>query len=246
MTDALDRLSAEAVPLLRRVDAALTFSGASADDAVWPLLRRVRALPSDAVAAVAGWLAAEGCDVAIVARTAADLEATAAELRSFARRWDGALDTVAAPPPWEGAAAEAYRRRWAALHTYARGGGADSAVGRLRATADHLDALAEWVTRSRRALAAALADALTSAEAVTLLTARAPDEPPAAPGEPVTEAAVGSAAARLAVHVLTPVAVACDEGRALSEDAAPRLSQLVYRPAVDAAVTEPGLLRLGE
>jgi hypothetical protein len=233
VTDALDRLSAEAVPLLRRVDAALTFSGASADDAVWPLLRRVRALPSDAVAAVAGW-------------RAEPLAATAAELRSFARRWDGALDTVAAPPPWEGAAAEAYRRRWAALHTYARGGGADSAVGRLRATADHLDALAEWVTRSRRALAAALADALTSAEAVTLLTARAPDEPPAAPGEPVTEAAVGSAAARLAVHVLTPVAVACDEGRALSEDAAPRLSQLVYRPAVDAAVTEPGLLRLGE
>jgi len=233
VTDALDRLFAEAVPLLRRVDAALTFSGAGADDAVWPLLRRVRALPSDAVAAVTGW-------------RSEPLAETSAELRRFARRWEEALDPVAVPPPWEGAAAEAYRRRWATLHAYARGGGPESAVGRLRATADHLDELAGWVTRSRRAVAVALADALACAEAVTLLTAPAPDGPPVAPGEPVTEAVVGAAAARLAVHVLTPVAVACDEGRALSEDAAPRLSQLVYRPTVDAAATEGGLLRLGE
>jgi hypothetical protein len=55
VSDALDGLAGAAAPLLQRVDAVLGEAGAPDHDPLLPLLRRVGALPSEAVAAVAAW-----------------------------------------------------------------------------------------------------------------------------------------------------------------------------------------------
>ena len=245
MSDALDRLAEEAAPLLLRVDAALADAGAPPDGEVWSLLRRVRALPSDAVAAVVGW------------RTEPLAQATT-PLRTLARRYAEACDPIVADPQWEGAAADAFRLRSAALRAYVQGAGTDSLVGRLRATVSYLEELAGWMTRSRRRLAAALADVLGSAEAVTVLTGAPLSGPAVSRGAapvgaaPVGAAAmgaaaVGAAAARIAAHLLAPVAVACDEARALHDDWQPRLGQLVHQPPRDPVATTGGRrLRIGE
>lgn len=198
MTDALDRLAPAAKPLLHLVDTALAEGGAATDDPVWPRLRRVRALPSDAVAAVAGW-------------RAAPLEASAGPLRTLARRYAEALDGVPAHPPWEGAGAVAYGVQWSALRGHVIGAGPASMVGRLGESATYLEELADWVRRSRRAVAVALADVLGSAEAVTLVTDLSP---------------AGPAAARIAAHVLDPVAAACREGHELADEWHSRLAEL--------------------
>lgn len=218
MTDALDRLMAAAAPLLRQVDSALTEAGASAADEVWPLLRKVRLLPSAAVAAVAEWRAGRVAEAA-------------APLRSLARRYGDAVGGVPGQVPWEGAGAEAYGVRWSGLREHLIGPGADSLVGRLGDTAAYLDETAAWVTRSRAAVAGALADVLGSAEAVALVTGLAGLE------------AAGPPAARIATHLLTPVAAACDEGRRLYGDWHARLAEVPYLPPAGASVRDPAVLR---
>lgn len=218
MTDPLDRLAAAAGPLLRRVDTVLAQEGAAAGDPVWPLVRRVGALPSGAVTAVAGW-------------HAAPLGAAAGPLRALAREYAGTVDSVPGQVAWEGASAEAYGRQWRALRAHLVGPGTESVAARFDHTAAYLDATAEWVTRSRLALARALADVLGSAEAVALETGLEP---------------AGPAAARVAVHVLAPVAASCDEGWKLHDDWDARLAQLPYQPPSAAPASGRGVVRLGD
>jgi hypothetical protein len=232
MSDALDRLAGEAAPLLSRVDATLAGAGAPPDHPVWPLLRRVRGLPSDAVAAVASW-------------RPEPLAQSTTPLRTLARRYAEVFDPLPAAAGWDGTAAEMFRLRLAALRSYVQGPGTDSLAGRLRATATYLDELGGWMTRSRRAVAAALADVLPSAEAVTLLTSTTPAGPAAALAGPAASPA-GVAAARIAAHVLHPVATACEEARRLHDDWLPRLGQLVHQPPRDPAPTGGREIRIGE
>jgi hypothetical protein len=216
VTDALDRLAPAARPLLHRVDTTLAEAGAPADDPVWPLLRQVRALPSEAVAAVAGW-------------RVGPLEAAADPLRALARGYTEALDGIPAHPPWEGEGAVAYGVQWSALRGHITGAGPASVVGRLRESAAYVEDLVEWLQRSRRAVAVAVADVLASAEAVTLLTAGAAG--PAGAGAAGGYPAAGMAAARVAAHVLGPVAVACEEGRRLHDDWHARLGEVPLHPS---------------
>ncbi len=227
MTDALSHLAAVAAPLLHRVDALLVHAGAPADHPVWSLVRRVRALPSDAVAAVADWRSADLVDVA-------------AMLRAFAGRYADALADVPATPPWEGAAAQAYHRRATVLRSHVDGPGEDTLVGRLRATAEYLEEVDVWVARSRAGVAQAVADVLGSAEAVVLETGGGVD---AATGW--ADRAMADAAVVVAVHVLTPVAAACDEGRALHDRWRARLSELPL-PVPAGSEGPVGRVRVGD
>lgn len=218
MTDHLDRLASTAAPLLRRVDAALAVAGAPPADPIWPLLRRVRALPSEAVAAVTGW-------------RAPPLAEAATPLSALGRRYSNTFADLPAAPPWQGAAAEAYGRQWSHLRVHMLGPGEDSLVGRLDGTARYLEATADWVTRSRRALAVALAEVLGSVEAVTLVTGSGPP---------------GPGAARVGAHVLAPVATAGDEGWALHDEWRARLPELPLPASPGAAPSRTGTLRVGE
>lgn len=231
MSDALDHLSEAAAGLLQQVEMVLAESGAPPDDPMWPLLRQVRALPAEAVATVAGW-------------RPAPLEQAADPLRRSARRYAETVDGLPAVPPWEGESAGAFQRRWTAVRAYVRDPGAESMVGRLEGTATYLDALVGWVERSRRAVAAALADVLGSAEAVTVVTSGPAGSLPAASdpaGMPVSVAA-----ARIAARVLAPVAAACEEGRRLHEEWRPRLGQLDLRAPRDASLSASGRIRIRE
>jgi hypothetical protein len=179
--DRLDEVLTTAAPLLRRVDDLLSTAGAPAGHAVWHELRRVRLLPGAAAHAVAAL------------RPAAFDEAIP-ELRAGARACVETAAELPAANDWTGEAAEAYeqvRDRAAAELS----GGAESLDERLEATADLAQALTDWMTQTRAALAAALAGALTSGEALTLNRA----ETPPAPNETM-------AAADVATHVLRTIA----------------------------------------
>jgi hypothetical protein len=204
--DALDRVAGPARDLLRRVDGSLLASGAPAEHRIWPLLRRVGALPGDVLAAVGG-LAPE------------PVRRTAGELRRLAGEYGARQREIAVPVAWRGAAAEAYAARWADLGAHlATGPAAESLAGRLSATAEYLDDVADWMGSARATLAEALAVVLGSAEAVAL-HAR-PD---------------ATAAAAVGARVLDAAATAHDEGLEVHARWAGRLDELPYRPATTAA-----------
>src|SRR5204863_209632 len=136
------------------------------------------ALPGDAVAGIA-------------ALRLEPVRGSAAELRQLAGEYTGRAVDV--PADWTGTAATAYAARAADLSGYLR----DSA-GRLTATAEYLDDVADWMVWARGTLAEALAVVLGSAEAV-LLHGPAPDR---------------AAGATIGAHVLDPVLAVHDGGRA--------------------------------
>jgi uncharacterized protein YukE len=179
--DSLDQVLDAASPLLRRAGELLDEAGAPAGHALWVQLRRVRLLPADAAQAVA-------------ALRPSVLAEAVPELRAAAQACAETAGSLPAPGDWQGEAAEAYDdlRHRVAAHLAS---GADSLDERLEATADLADALADWMTRARNALAVTLAEVLTSAEALTLRATTGP------PGSPETEAA-----ATVAVHVLRTIA----------------------------------------
>lgn len=146
--DALDRLAGPAHELLVKVDDALAHAGAPAVHPLWPLVRRIRVLPAEAVTAVA-------------ALDPAPLLATAESLRSVS----GQCARVRVPSPdWQGPAAESFTAHWAALSAYVEQGLAD----RLVDTASFAEAVAAWMGRTRLAVARTIATVLGSAEAVTI------------------------------------------------------------------------------
>lgn len=201
MVDRLDQLVDAAAPLLDCVDSVLSVVGAPEGHRVWPELRRVRLLPGDAVRAV--------CDL----RPAAVLEAVP-ELRSHTRAYADLADALPIADTWSGDAAEAYEqaRRRAAEHL---NGGPDSLGHRMGATADLGEALAEWMTRTRGDLAMALAEAIGSAEALTL---SAPDLPPDEEAR---------AAAEIAALLLRTVADSYERGEDLLDESVPLQNALL-------------------
>jgi hypothetical protein len=230
--DALDRLSGPADDLLVRVDRALGVSGAPETHPIWPLLRRVGALPGAAVSAVSGLrpapLAAAAPSLRTLARWYA--EASVAAGAPQVRRTDagGPHESVGVGggAGWEGAAAEAFADQWGALSAYLAGVG-ESLSARLEATAAFADSLAAWMARTRGALAEALARVLASAEAVSVVSEPAVDgwitRPAAAPTALRACADIGAA-------VLAPVALAYEQAGELAVDWPPRLAELPFRP----------------
>jgi hypothetical protein len=221
----LDHLAGPAADLLGRVDDLLTEAGAPAAHPIWPLLRRVRVLPGEAVAAV-------------VALRPERLTSTASVLRRQRARYDAAAMDLATEVAWHGAAAEAFLARRTALAAHLADG-PESMVGRLEASAAYLDALAEWVTAGRAQLARTLADVLVSVEAVALVVGASHNGP--------GESAVLSrpaAAAEIGARVLTVVAELCDRGDALRRQWAGRLDELYFRPPADLAGRPGGISRI--
>jgi hypothetical protein len=185
--DRLEHLLTVAGPLLRRVDDILGAGGAPPDHPVWPELRRVRLLPSDAAHAVAALRPEELLDAA-------------PELRADARAYSVLAASLPRPGEWTGAAADAYdaARQRAADHL---SGGRDSLDERLEASADLADALVNWMHSARDAVAAALAEVLTSTEAVALTG-----------GNGLPSADELEAAAEVAARVLQAVADSYETG----------------------------------
>ncbi|MDT5030112.1 MAG: hypothetical protein QOC94_283 [Actinoplanes sp.] len=189
--DRLDQALQSAGPLLRRVDEIIATVGAPPDHRVWAELRRVRLLPTDAVHAVA-------------ALRPAELTEAVTELRADARTYAGVAAALPGPQDWTGDAADSYHaaRNRTAGHL---GGGPESLEERLDATADLAEALHEWMDHTRCDLAAALAEILTSAQALDLSIESEPD-----PTAERTILAAADIAARLLHGVAESYATAAD------------------------------------
>ncbi len=226
--DLLDRVHPVGRDLLDRVDATLSARGAPADHPVWPLLRRLGALPG----ALVGHLASV---------TAEALTGAADAVRGEADGYRHRTDETPMPAAWRGPAADAYGGTWAGLSAHLAGTGPGTLAGRLTDTAGYLDEVSAWLRRARRALAGTLAECLGSAEAVTLRCAPPTGELTAAwfasggiGSGNVSPAAVAQAAATMGAHVLTTGGEVLDDGRALHDRWSPRLGELSYRPPVPA------------
>jgi len=150
--DALDHLAGPGLELLDRVDDLLVRAGAPDDHAIWPLLRRVRALPGEAAAAV-------------VALSRGPLDVAARDVRLLVRGYDEVRGALSTPVAWEGAAGDAF-----ATHRAGLADGVVAAGDDLAAIAATADEVAEWIDRSRRGLAAVLGEVIASAEAVEVVS----------------------------------------------------------------------------
>jgi hypothetical protein len=219
MTDALDRLTGPGADLLERVDAALLVHGFPAGHPIADLLRRLGALPADALHAIS-------------ALRPAPLRTAASELRQLIDGYEQQSDRLDPPPGWTGSAGD----RFAALRA-AQTGFLGETANAGRATRAYLEDVAEWMERSRSAAARALADVLGSAEAITLRT-------PITGGADRAGATVVAAATVGARFLATAVEVH-DAGRAVAERWAGRLDEIAYRPpAADAPIGDPSGLAL--
>ena len=231
--DALDRLAGPANDLLTLVDRALARTGAPGAHPVWPLLRRVGALPGVAVGAIVELRPAPSAaavpSLRELARGYADASAVVTLGGSAAAVRSGASGIAVGSDGWQGGAAEAFAARWSALSAHLVGGG-DSLYARLEATAAYADSIAAWMSRTRGAVAETVARVLTSAEAVAMVT------DPAGAGWSAAES-LGSespahraapAHAEIAAAVLEPIARACEEAFDLTERWSPRLAELAY------------------
>jgi hypothetical protein len=201
-SDALARLEAVARPLLDEVDRALATLGAPAAHPVWAALRRVGATPGDAVRSIAGW-------------DAARLRAVAQALRQQAGAY--AQAPIGPAVSWRGSAAAAFAARATALADHLTSG-PGSMRERLDDTASYADAVADWFEHTRSELAAALADVLTSAQAVALRSSSG-----------ASLAAAVSAAADIATYLLDVVGDAIAAGDELPRAWSARLEPAPLR-----------------
>lgn len=219
--DVLDDLVRTAGDLLGRADDLLVRAGAPDDHPIWPILRRVGALPGEAVGAVA-------------ALRPAPLAAAATALRELVGEYDEAHALLGSGGSWEGAGGDAFAAHRAALAAHIADA-ADNLSARLTATAAYADAMAVWIADTRSSLAATLADVLTSAEAVAVVTGggfEAHADTVRAAG--VSLAAV-TAAAEIGARILSAVVDAYAAAEMLLHRSAPTLDELPFRPAADIA-----------
>lgn len=215
--DPLDRLAGPAEDLLTLVDEVLLVAGAPAGHRIWPLLRRLGVLPGDTLAA-------------IVALRAAPVQAAAKGVRTRSGGYDeaqAALGGVA----WEGAGAQAYDHLRDALRAHVAGG-PDSLTGRLDATASYLEAIAAWIGGSRLALARTLAEVVTSAQAVTVVTGGIVGPAPAA-------------AADIGARVLAVGAEVAERGDELLQRYDPQLTRIAFRAPAGVGGRLDGITRIG-
>jgi hypothetical protein len=214
--DLLDRVYPVARELLDRVDATLVAGGAPADHPVLPLLRRLGALPGEVVGHLAG-MAPDG------------LAGAGDALRRQAHGYRERVDAVPMPAAWRGPAAEAFGAAWSGLSAHLAAQGPDTLAGRLDDTAGYLDEVAAWLARARRAVAGRVAECLSSAEAVTLRS-----HPDTVPGTVAAAATIGA-------HLLSAAAEVLDDGQAVHDRWAGRLTELVYRPPSATALSSAHL-----
>ena len=234
--DALARLEPIARPLLRQIDEALETLGAPPAHEVWSLLRQVGATPADAVTAFADLIGADlsgadslgrdslGSDSLGSDSLGGGLRAAAGTLRELAEQY--AAVAIPAGVPWAGGAGEAYSARAAALASYLHGDDDDTMAGRLATTASYVDDVADWQARSRDRIARALADVLSSAQAVTLRMQSASGSG--------SGAGRVEAAADVGAHVLAAAADALADGHDVHRAWADRLDELPFRGPLDA------------
>jgi hypothetical protein len=216
--DVLDRVAVPGRDLLTRVDTVLSAGGAPADHPVWPLMRRVGALPGDVLDAF--------CALAPEQITAAR-DAVRGRAGAYVEERADLAAAVAATT-WEGASAEAFTERWAALggHLGAEvSPDAPGLAGRLAATASYLDDVAGWMRSARRDLAHEVATALGSMEAVRV-------KAPATGGQARPDRA-GSAAATIGAVVLAVADRQAGAAEEVLERWAARLTDLPFRPSTD-------------
>jgi len=220
--DVLDRVAEPGRDLLSRVDTMLAAGGAPPDHPVWPLLRRVGALPGDVLDAF--------CALAPERVTAAG-DAVRGRAEAYVEEQADLAAAVAATA-WEGDSAAAFGQRWASLGGYLGGypggevtAGGQSLAGRLAATASYLDEVAGWMRSARRDLAHEVATALGSMEAVRV---RAPAT--SAQGQP---GRAGSAAATIGAVVLAVADRQAGAAEEVLERWADRLTDLPFRPSTD-------------
>jgi hypothetical protein len=226
--DLLDRVYPVARALLDRLDATLLAGGAPADHPIWPLLRRLGALPGEVVTQLAG-VAPDG------------LTGAGDTLRQHADGYRHRVDEVPMPAGWRGPAADAFGASWSGLSAHLAGTGPDTLAGRLTDTANYTDDVAGWLGRARRAVAGTVAECLGSAEAVVLYSAPGAGDLTAAwfanggvgSGAPSPSAVTG-AAATIGAHLLATAAEVLDDGRAVHDRWAGRLDELTYRPPAPA------------
>lgn len=240
--DLLDQIHPASRDLLDRVDATLLAVGAPDDHRIWPLLRRVGALPGDAVGQLA-------------TATPQRLAAAAIPLRHHADGYGSSVASVADVAAWRGPAAEGFAAQWSTLSGHLAGDD-ETMAGRLLDTARFLDDVAGWLARARRELAGALAECLGSAQAgvVRALPAAAAGLDPleasvhlaSDSGAPTPREAVAAAAA-IGAHLLATVAEIIDDGQRTLDDWADRLSDLPYPtvPAPPARIPAGGRLEIG-
>jgi hypothetical protein len=209
--DTLVRVAEPGRDLLARVDAALAATGAPAEHPIWPLLRRVGALPGDVLEAYCALepdrLTAAGEQVRVRAETYAEERAD--------------LAAAVAATDWTGVSASAFEQRWAALGDHLGGTAAPdvpSLAGRLAATASYVDDVAEWMRAARRDLAHEVATALGSQEAVRLLAAGG------------TTSAQAGAAATIGAAVLAVADRQAGAAEEVAERWAGRLAEVPFRP----------------
>ncbi|MFY1688441.1 hypothetical protein [Plantactinospora sp. WMMB782] len=212
--DVLDQLAEPAVALTGRVDDLLAAAGAPDGHRIWPLLRRLRVLPGDAVRAV----------LELRSEALAGAGEVGGELR---RAYHETGAVLADGGSWQGPAAEVYAAHRSGLAEHVTG-----LTGRVDATTGYAEAVAGWIDETRYALARTLADVLGSAEAVAVLTAppyAAGVEPgglPSAGGVPP-----GPAAAEIGARILATVDEAYDRAEALPRRWAAELDLLDHRLA---------------
>lgn len=207
--DALDRLAGAAADLLARVDDTLAHAGAPDDHPIWPLLRQVRALPGDAVAAIA-------------ALEPAPLGSAATVLRRTIGGYAAVRDTLPDELGWAGAGAESFAAQWAALGAHLGTTPDDGITGRLTATLSYVDATEAWIRAGRAAVARTLAEVLTCLEAVRVRTG----------GE-----GAAHSAADIGARLLACVAGVCERGERVLDEWRGPLAELPYVPP--AAIRTP-------
>lgn len=246
--DALDRLATPARALFARVDSALARAGAPEGHPIWSLLRVVGALPGDAVGAV-------------LALRPGELFRAGAPLRDLAREYDRAgsaesqthskLSSAGGPATgdgdgWSGSGAAAFAGHWASLAGHLAGP-EESLAARLRDTAGYAEAVADWMVNTRAVLAATVAQAFGSTEAVTLVTVGRPGSAMGGgwPGaDPPVPPEVARAAATLGALVLATVDEAYAAGARLPAAWSGRLTELRYRPPTPDGPPPPNALRV--
>jgi hypothetical protein len=205
--DLLARVLEGGRDLLARVDAALVTGGAPPDHPIWPVARRVGALPGDAAEALA-------------ALRPDPLLGCATRLRSLVETYAhqrATLIAVTQAGVWDGAGGEAFASQVRAFAVHCGSDGPESLAGRLAETASYVEDVAAWMHEARRMLAGTLAAVLVSAEAVRL---RAGNDKTAA-------------AAAIGAQVLETVAAAHAAGHAVQERWAGRLGEVAYRPPTE-------------
>lgn len=212
--DALDRLAAPGGDLLGRVDQLLNTVGAPADHRVWPLLRRLRALPGEAAAA-------------IVALAPEPFVAAGAQVRELLDEYAAICAELSDEVAWEGAAGSVFDKHRRAIVAHLDEG-PESMRGRLASTAGYAEAVAEWVTKTRLALARTLAEVIGSAEAAMVVTEQSE-----------------TAAAEIGARVLATIATAYDEAEALRARWQPVLAELPYQQPAEELVALNAGLRIG-